>query len=250
MKRTLLIDADVTAYQAASAVEEALEIEPDYWVWSCDFKRVKARIEENIAFFMQELKADDYILCLTDSAGNFRREVYPGYKGNRVKVKRPLALKPAKEWMIEELNAYFRPRLEGDDILGILATHPHLVPGEKVIVSLDKDMKTVPGLYYRNPDDGLVLITEAEAERYFFNQVLTGDVTDGYPGCPGVGPKKAEKILGDLGGAEAWQAIVAAYEKAGLTEADALTQARCARILHASDYDFKRKEPKLWNPPK
>ena len=47
-----------------------------------------------------------------------------------------------------------------------------------------------------------------------------------------------------------WAVVLAAYEKAGLTEADALAQARVARILRASDYDFKQKKVKLWNPPK
>jgi DNA polymerase-1 len=43
--------------------------------------------------------------------------------------------------------------------------------------------------------------------------------------------------------------VVAAFESKGLTEEDALVQARVARICRASDYDFKTKEVKLWNPP-
>ena len=39
-----------------------------------------------------------------------------------------------------------------------------------------------------------------------------------------------------------------AFEKKGLTEDDALLQARVARILRASDYDFKKKEPIMWTP--
>jgi hypothetical protein len=38
-------------------------------------------------------------------------------------------------------------------------------------------------------------ITEAQADRFHMIQTLTGDVTDGYPGCPGIGPVKAEQIL-------------------------------------------------------
>ena len=34
----------------------------------------------------------------------------------------------------------------------------------------------------------------------------------------------------------------------GLTEEDALVNARLARILTADDYDFEKKEPKLWTP--
>ena len=33
-----------------------------------------------------------------------------------------------------------------------------------------------------------------------------------------------------------------------MTEEDALVNARLAKILTADDYDFERKEPKLWSP--
>jgi hypothetical protein len=39
-----------------------------------------------------------------------------------------------------------------------------------------------------------------------------------------------------------------AYDKAGLTEEDALVQARVAYILRKSDYDRKTQTVKLWRP--
>jgi DNA polymerase-1 len=42
--------------------------------------------------------------------------------------------------------------------------------------------------------------------------------------------------------------VVSLYAKAGLTEADALRQARLARILRWTDWDNKKKEPILWTP--
>ena len=38
------------------------------------------------------------------------------------------------------------------------------------------------------------------------------------------------------------------FVEKGLTEADALVNARLARILTADDYDFDKKQPKLWSP--
>ena len=96
-------------------------------------------------------------------------------------------------------------------------------------------------------DEGFIEVTPEEADRWFYMQTLTGDATDGYSGCPGGGPKKAEAIL-EAAGENPWPAIVAAYEKAGLSEEAALQQARVARILRASDYNFKKKEPILWKP--
>jgi DNA polymerase-1 len=42
---------------------------------------------------------------------------------------------------------------------------------------------------------------------------------------------------------------VEAYAKKNLTADDALVQARVARILRHTDYNFKTKEPILWTPP-
>lgn len=272
MTRTLLIDADVVAYQAATSREVAIEWEPGYWTWHCSMSQVQAAIDQEVANLVEKLDADDYKLCLTDSEGNFRFRVLPSYKGNRTS-KKPLVLKAVKEWLIEERGAYFRPGLEGDDCMGILATAPH-IKGEKVIVSIDKDMKTIPGLYYRDAETGVVEVSQEEADFWHLYQTLTGDTTDGYAGCPGVGPDAATKHLKDLIKVEpyehelksgprkgqvdtrwrnveadnAWEVVVSLYQKAGLSERDALQQARVARILRASDYDFKKKEPILWSP--
>ena len=94
-------------------------------------------------------------------------------------------------------------------------------------------------------------VTEEEADYNHMLQTLTGDAADGYPGCPGIGPKTAEKLLAGVGRtyAEMWPIVVEQYAKKGLSEGIALTQARIARICRRDDYDFKRKEVKLWNPP-
>lgn len=249
--RTLLIDADVVAYVAASSLEVATHWGDGYWTWHVDEDDVREKVKDIIEETVAQFDGDDYKLCLTDSLGNFRKSVLSTYKGNRSNIKKPLVLMRTKEWMIEELNAYFRPGLEGDDCMGILATMKG--KGERVIVSIDKDMKTVPGLFVRNLDSKskIVEITEQEADYWHLYQTLTGDTTDGYAGCPGVGPKKAEALLGpieDFNLIDGWQVVVAAFVKAKLTEEDALQQARVARILRASDYDFKTKEPILWTP--
>ena len=45
-----------------------------------------------------------------------------------------------------------------------------------------------------------------------------------------------------------WATVVKAFESKGLTEEDALLNARLAKILTHEDYDAKRQEPKLWTP--
>ena len=77
-----------------------------------------------------------------------------------------------------------------------------------------------------------------------------GDPVDGYHGIPKVGPKRARKIL-DTAFAEEipmWDAVVNAYISSGLSIADAIMNARMAYILRTGDYDFHKKEVRLWNP--
>ena len=82
-------------------------------------------------------------------------------------------------------------------------------------------------------------------------QTLTGDPTDGYKGCPSVGKVTAEKILTPHKNnyKKMWEAVVETYKSKGLSSKVALLEARMARIVRASDYNFKTKQPILWSPP-
>lgn len=248
-KRVLLIDADVIAYEACASCEKEIEFEPGFFTYHSEFVEVLETFDSVLNTWVTALEGDDYKLCLTDSEGNFRKTVLPTYKGKR--AKKPLALKYLKDYLIEHRGAFFRPGLEGDDCMGILATMKVSSKDERVIVSPDKDMMQIPGLFARWPNPIITTITRSEADLFHLRQTLTGDVTDGYAGCPGIGPVKADAYLSPeclaKAGMTAWEMIVSLYEKAGLTEGDALVQARVARILRASDYDFEKKEPILWN---
>ena len=89
-------------------------------------------------------------------------------------------------------------------------------------------------------------ITKKEADSWFLTQTLAGDCTDGYSGVPGYGVKAAEKLFQDKG--FTWQTVLWAYKSKGLSEEDALKNARLARILRKEDYDFRNKQPILWSP--
>jgi len=243
LTKTLLLDADIMAYRSAFNNQIEEEVEPGYWTWGCSLPKVKEDILKYIDYIMELLKADKYILCLSDTT-NFRKEILKDYKASRGKVKKPIVLKKVREWLLEE-GAVMKPSLEGDDILGIISTSPNLNNDERIICSIDKDMKSIEGLYYRDEDTGVVSITKGEADYYHLYQTLVGDITDGYKGLEGTGPVAAKKILSD---SSTWSSVVSAYVKKGLTEEDALVQARCARILRYQDYDFEKKEPILWTP--
>lgn len=253
MERTILIDADSLIYQAASANETAIPWDPDLWTTHGDLGAAKAQLDDSIQEIKEKLDATHVVLALTDYNDPWRKKVLPTYKSNRRDQRKPILLRPLREHCHETYTVFQRPGLEGDDILGILLTvnrPPPSVKGERILCSIDKDMKTIPGLHFNwGKDEEVREITLEEADRYHMIQTLSGDPTDGYSGCPGIGPKKAERILeGMTTASEMWPAVVSAYEAAGLSEEYALAQARVARILRASDYDFKKKEVRLWSP--
>lgn len=242
MKR-LLIDADILLYQAASACQNETEWEPDVWSLTCDINEAKEMFDTNVFRLLNTAELfgyGDYALCFSDRA-NFRKEIYPDYKGNR-SSRKPVGFVALREKLIGayEGNVVTRPGIEADDCIGILATKPG---NDCLIWSLDKDLMQIPGRHL--VDEAVVLVTQEDGDALFYRQTLTGDSVDNYPGCPGIGPVKADKLLGGGGG---WKAIVTAYEKAGLTEEDALVQARLARILQHSDWDTEQGEPILWTP--
>ena len=66
-----------------------------------------------------------------------------------------------------------------------------------------------------------------------------------YKGAPTYGEVKTKKTLDRK--KNLWKVVKDCYKQQGLTEDDALVQARLARILRNTDYDFKKKQPILWS---
>lgn len=241
MTTRLLIDADVAVYAAALGAQHPapFDDDPDLLHDYVDLREARAAFDTEIQTMLSHVEGDAFTLVLS-SIANWRKAVLPTYKGNRV-GRRPLAWQHLRDYAVQEYGALIWDNLEGDDVLGILATEPTLE--RRIIISLDKDFLTIPGEFYRTTDGTLYDQSPEDARRYHLTQTLTGDRVDGYTGCPKVGPVKAEKILdADC----SWAAVVAAYAKQGLTEEDALTQARVAFILHHDHYNQETGEIKLW----
>lgn len=271
----LLLDGDIFAFQAASAAEFEFDHGDGFIVLWSDFDDAMRKANEKINRLIAQFNADEVIFAVTDDH-NWRKDVLPTYKGNRKDVRKPIALRKLKEALAERFRGYLKPGLEADDVLGILATWDSFLPGyRKIIVSEDKDLRTIPAEVFNPAKDSKPrLITEAEADRWHLVQSTAGDATDGYSGCPGIGVQTIEQAFSDRLGWECyehtfksgqrkgetevrwrrvemgsdWDIVLSHYHKAGLGEDEALRQARVARICRASDYDFKNKEVILWKP--
>ena len=106
-------------------------------------------------------------------------------------------------------------------------------------------MRQIPGDLY-DFTDGVVTITKEEGDRWHLIQTMAGDQTDGYAGVPTIGIKRADALLTDRGAT--WQTVLETFLEKGLTEEDALRNARLAKILQCENYDFTNQEPRLWSP--
>lgn len=250
MKRTLLIDADIIAYQFAATAQKVFKWggdEPDS-ITVEPIENVTPLVANKMAEFKAQLDADQLVMCLScPTAEGWRIKLLPTYKAGR--GVKPVLIEAVKQFMRANWATFERPTLEADDVMGILSTSEKIIPGEKIIVSIDKDMKTIPGwLFDPVKDTKPHLISEETADYWHLYQTLIGDTTDNYKGCPGIGPKKAEWWLSTPELGCCWDAVVSAYESKGLTYDDALLQARIARICRNTEYDFHRKKVKLWTP--
>ena len=241
-KTHALIDGDIPLYQACSAVEHSIHWGDDWWTLHADAKEAREMFDLWISDIKETLKASKVTICFS-SSNNWRMGVLPEYKANRAKTRKPVCYAAVKEYCIATYSCLMYPTLEADDVIGLTATNPR--NKNVVIVSEDKDLLTIPGRIYNPRSETYTNVSPEMAHRTHLMQTLTGDTTDNYKGCPGIGAVKAEKILNE---SCSWEAVVAAYTAAGLTEADALTQARVARILQHKEFYPLTGEVRLWTP--
>lgn len=276
----LLLDGDVFAYQGAATSEYVMNLGSTYHLMA-DMDEAQRHVRNNIESVRKEIRGKVVVNTLScPSRKYWRHDVLPEYKGARQKqygVSGPICLGDLKDWMATEYETYRWENMEADDVMGILATDPNFLPDyRKVIVSIDKDMRTIPDVWIFNPDKDYQpwYNTKEEADKWFLAQAIGGDTTDGYSGCRGMSTESASAFLdaqwfwdtyehtfksGARKGTtevrwrkedprSTWENIVSLFVKAGQSEEEALINARVARILTNDMYDRETGEVKLWLP--
>jgi len=243
--KVMIVDADLVIYKIASSLEEPIDWGDDVWTLHSDLGKGKTLLQQNLNHYKDYTKSKEIILAFSDK-NNYRKEVDKEYKSYRKKIRKPICYAPLRRWAEQNYNFYTLPNLEGDDVIGLLATQHYKT--NNVIISGDKDMRTIPSWHCFIGDDQLEFVDEQQADRNFCLQTLTGDQADGYKGCVGVGHVKANRVLHDKFNIDdMWEAVIKEYERAGSNFEEAYHQARLARILRKDEYCFKTNKPKLWN---
>jgi len=131
----------------------------------------------------------DYRIFIT-GPDNFRDKVAvtKPYKGNR-KQNKPKHYEAIREYLLTRHNAVLTYGIEADDALGLNQTD------DTVLCSLDKDLKMIAGCHYNWKTTIQSTVSQWDADKFFMEQWMTGDVTDNIVGIFKWGPKKSEKLL-------------------------------------------------------
>lgn len=178
------------------------------------------------------------------------------YKGNRTAA-RPVHYGAIREYLSKFWGAETVDKIEADDKLSIIArTAKSKAKALPIIATIDKDLDQIPGKHYNYMKKVWYDVEPVEADLFFYQQCLSGDLTDNIPGCYKVGGVGAQRIVYDafaetneLGAV--WSAVVNAYalskERAGCpyAERDSRDVAlETARLVKLQEYDGQ-----LWTPP-
>jgi len=197
----------------------------------------------------------EVVLCLGHHS-NFRYGIFPQYKNSRRGIQKAACYGDLRKYLQRRYSTAVLANVEADDVLGVMYQDGDL------LYSPDKDLRTIAGDHLL-PDGDVITVSQLEADRAFYKQVITGDATDGYPGIPLCGAKhkmfESEEWLTCSTEREFWlfvqkqYALYAGRIKAKYGDADplqmALQMARCARILRSGEYDFDNERPVLWRGP-
>ena len=155
-------------------------------------------------------------VCFDPPGGKtFRHENYAPYKANRDKT--PEGILVAVPYIKRILQAYRIPifeveGFEADDVIGTLSHQAEQQGFFTYMVTGDKDFGQLvtPNIKVYDPLKKEILGVKEVNDKYGIQSPkqlidilgLMGDTADNIPGCPGVGPKTAEKLIQQFGSIE------------------------------------------------
>lgn len=183
-----IIDADGLIY-AAAWKQETLD---------GAIKRFNSRVQEIVTHTWTQDKS--YTL-IVEGAGNWRKDIFPKYKGNRkVDAADPYFQMRSSlyQFLRENKIAISAVGCESDDLVRRKATTMMKRGQPFIVASIDKDLDMIEGPHIRfdqrmNLDE--YVITKEQSDFNFYYQLLIGDMGDNIRSPKGMGAKTAERLL-------------------------------------------------------
>lgn len=240
MSKLIILDVESYLYKASIACRECVEVKDFIYQEQYDLRKGIDYIDGVVKRLQKKLKAQAIVMVVGDSERNFRKELYPQYKGNRTQPK-PLMYEMVLDYVVNKYNVITLPSLEADDVARIVYEDKKNFPyTEKVIVSIDKDFYTVPEVnFLRDLSDAAIVeyINKDTAEYNLMLQTIMGDITDGYGGIPTYGRSKAKKFLDEK--SRTWGDVLKLYQANGLSGEDYVANKYCAKLVGIDNYNLE-----------
>ena len=176
----LLVDADSLCYRAGFVCNEPDQENLAIW-------QIKGLVERILAV----TQPDSFQLYLTGS-NNFRYDIYPEYKANRVGMARPVHLQAMREYLITDWKSAITDGIEADDAVGIAA---YATEDEVLLAHIDKDLDLFAGKHFNYNKEEFYEVGHIQAQANFYMQLIQGDKGDNIPGYDGKMRPKLPQFL-------------------------------------------------------
>ena len=210
-KKLFLLDAYALIYRAYYALIRAPRITSKGFNTSAIFGFCNTLHE-----ILQKENPTHIAVCFDPKGGTFRHEMYAEYKAKREAQPEDITLSiPIIKEIIEayRIPVFEVPGFEADDVIGTLSRMATEQGFTTYMMTPDKDygqLVTDKVFMYRPALKGNgfeVRGVKEICEKYGIQSpcqvidllALEGDAIDNIPGCPGVGPKTAAKLIGEFG---------------------------------------------------
>ena len=197
---------------------------------------------------LREQQPDCMAVCFDPKGGTFRHKEFPTYKAQR--EAQPEDITFAVPYIKQIIEAYRIPTFEvenyeADDVVGTLARLADEQGGfDTFLMSPDKDyaqLVTPQSRIFKPKSFGPgyeTLDVEAVLAKYGLKRTdqvidmlgLQGDTADNIPGCPGVGPKTAQKLIEDFDSIEGLLSAVETAAAEGKKELPNLKKGMFAKV--------------------
>lgn len=208
MFKKCIIDADSMIFVYGCVIQKTdketgdIEVEPVHHAFYLLNKKIESCIK------LSQTNSIEIYLAGGNTKDNFRFSIYKYYKegrykciekcgnphpydcneqeGHKLESSKPYYYKEIKEYLMERWGAIEAIKEEADDIVSIRNNELnegifHKEKKECIIWHIDKDLNNNPGWHGNYNTGEIYYISEIEALRNFYLQILTGDVSDSIP---------------------------------------------------------------------